>query len=150
MLKENNTTFLIKLHRHDYSMVMNQEYSNIRVLDNESDMYPLFAKVDLLVTDYSSIFFDFLLTNKPVLFFPYDKVTYLTKDRSMYDDYDLVTPGYKAYNFEELYTKLELFFRNASLLKRSDVDYDLIKVMYNKYSDSKGAERTYQFIKSNL
>ena len=68
----------------------------------------------------------------------------------MYDDYDLVTPGYKAYNFEELYTKLELFFRNASLLKRSDVDYDLIKVMYNKYSDSKGAERTYQFIKSNL
>jgi CDP-glycerol glycerophosphotransferase (TagB/SpsB family) len=123
---------------------------NIRVLDNESDMYPLFAKVDLLVTDYSSIFFDFLLTNKPVLFFPYDKVTYLTKDRSMYDDYDLVTPGYKAYNFEELYTKLELFFRNASLLKRSDVDYDLIKVMYNKYSDSKGAERTYQFIKSNL
>ena len=150
LLKENNTTFLIKLHRHDYSMVMNQEYSNIRVLDNESDMYPLFAKVDLLVTDYSSIFFDFLLTNKPVLFFPYDKVTYLTKDRSMYDDYDLVTPGYKAYNFEELYTKLELFFRNASLLKRSDVDYDLIKVMYNKYSDSKGAERTYQFIKSNL
>ena len=131
-------------------MVMKQEYSNIRVLDNESDMYPLFAKVDLLVTDYSSIFFDFLLTNKPVLFFPYDKVTYLTKDRSMYDDYDLVTPGYKAYNFEELYTKLELFFRNASLLKRSDVDYDLIKVMYNKYSDSKGAERTYQFIKSNL
>jgi CDP-glycerol glycerophosphotransferase (TagB/SpsB family) len=150
LLKENNTTFLIKLHRHDFSMVMNQEYSNIRVLDNESDMYPLFAKVDLLVTDYSSIFFDFLLTNKPVLFFPYDKVTYLTKDRSMYDDYDLVTPGYKAYNFEELYTKLELFFRNASLLKRSDVDYDLIKVMYNKYSDSKGAERTYQFIKSNL
>ena len=73
LLKENNTTFLIKLHRHDYSMVMKEEYSHIRVLDNESDMYPLFSKVDLLITDYSSIFFDFLLTDKPVLFYPYDK-----------------------------------------------------------------------------
>ncbi|HIG08721.1 MAG TPA: hypothetical protein EYQ51_03045 [Alphaproteobacteria bacterium] len=150
LLKENNTTFLIKLHRHDYSMVMKEEYSNIRVLDNESDMYPLFAKVDLLITDYSSIFFDFLLTDKPVLFYPYDKDTYLTQDRSMYDDYELVTPGHKAYNFEELYTKLKDFFNNPEIMKESAVDYNRIKSLYNSFTDSKSSERTYCCIKEKI
>jgi len=150
LLKKNNATFLIKLHRHDYSMVMKEEYSHIRLLDNESDMYPLFAKVDLLITDYSSIFFDFLLTDKPVLFYPYDKEIYLTQDRSMYDEYDTVTPGHKAYNFEEFYTKLSLFFKELEVLKETSLDYKVIKKMYNKHCDSDGAKRTYQFIKSNL
>jgi len=150
LLLKNDATFLIKLHRHDYSIVLKKKYSNIRVLDNESDMYPLFSKVDLLITDYSSIFFDFLLTDKPVLFYPYDKEKYLTKHRSMYDEYEKVTPGHKAYNFEEFYEKLKVFFKEPSVLKTSDLDYNHIKNMYNKYSDSNGAKRTYEFIISNL
>ena len=150
LLRKNDATFLIKLHRHDYSMAIKEEYSNIRVLDNESDMYPLFSKVDLLITDYSSIFFDFLLTDKPVLFYPYDKDDYLTKDRSMYDEYDTVTPGHKAYDFKGFYEKLELFFKQPYALKESVLDYQVIKKMYNKYSDSDGAKRTHQFIALNV
>ena len=150
LLKKNDTTFLIKLHRHDYSLAMNEKYSHIRVLDNESDIYPLFSKVDLLITDYSSIFFDFLLTNKPVLFYPYDIDDYLTKDRSMYDQYDSVTPGQKAYDYKGFYEKLELFFKEPNDLKKSILDYNVIKKMYNKYNDSDSSKRTYQFIASNL
>jgi len=150
LLKINDTTFLIKLHRHDYSMAMKEKYSHIRVLDNESDMYPLFSKVDLLITDYSSIFFDFLLTNKPVLFYPYDIQEYLTKDRTLYDEYKTVTPGHKAYNFKEFYEKLELFFKEPNALKESILDYNVIKKMYNKYNDSDASKRTYQFIASSL
>ena len=150
LLKKNDTTFLIKLHRHDYSMIMKENYSHIRVLDNESDMYPLFSKVDLLITDYSSIFFDFLLTDKPVLFYPYDIEDYLTMDRSMYDEYETVTPGHKAYNFQGFYEKIELFFNEPNALKQSSLDYNVIRKMYNKYNDSDSAKRTYQFISSNL
>ena len=150
LLKKNDTTFLIKLHRHDYSMIMKENYSHIRVLDNESDMYPLFSKVDLLITDYSSIFFDFLLTDKPVLFYPYDIEDYLTMDRSMYDEYETVTPGHKAYDFQGFYEKIELFFNEPNSLKQSSLDYNVIRKMYNKYNDSDSAKRTYQFISSNL
>ena len=150
LLKKNDTTFLIKLHRHDYSMIMKENYSHIRVLNNESDMYPLFSKVDLLITDYSSIFFDFLLTDKPVLFYPYDIDDYLTMDRSMYDEYETVTPGHKAYNFQGFYEKIELFFKEPNALKQSSLDYNVIRKMYNKYNDSDSAKRTYQFISSNL
>ena len=150
LLKKNDTTFLIKLHRHDYSIAMKENYSHIRVLENESDMYPLFSKVDLLITDYSSIFFDFLLTDKPVLFYPYDLDDYLTMDRSMYDEYDTVTPGYKVYDFQGFYEKLELFFKVPNILKEGILDYNVIKKMYNKYNDSDGSKRTYQVIASNL
>ena len=150
LLKKNDTTFLIKLHRFDYSLAIKENFSNIKVLNNESDIYPLFPKVDLLITDYSSIFFDFLLTDKPVLFYPYDKDDYLTKDRSMYDEYNSVTPGHKAYNFKDLYGKLELFFKDPNTLKESDLDYNVIKKMYNKYNDSDASKRSYQFIASNL
>ena len=150
LLKKNDTTFLIKLHKHDYSMIMKENYSHIRVLDNESDMYPLFSKVDLLITDYSSIFFDFLLTDKPVLFYPYDIEDYLTMDRSMYDEYETVTPGHKAYDFQGFYEKIELFFNEPNALKQSSLDYNVIRKMYNKYNDSDSAKRTYQFISSNL
>lgn len=49
--------------------------------------------VDILVTDYSSIYFDFLLTGRPIVFFPYDLEQYLTADRGMNFAYDSVTPG---------------------------------------------------------
>ena len=150
LLKKNDATFLIKLHRFDCSNPMKENFSHIKVLHNESDIYPLFSKVDLLITDYSSIFFDFLLTDKPVLFYPYDKDDYLTKDRSMYDEYNSVTPGHKAYNFKGFYEKLELFFKDPNNLKDNDLDYNLIKKMYNRYNDSHASKRTYQFIASNL
>ena len=150
LLKKNDATFLIKLHRFDCSNPMKENFSHIKVLHNESDIYPLFSKVDLLITDYSSIFFDFLLTDKPVLFYPYDKDDYLTKDRSMYDEYNSVTPGHKAYNFKGFYEKLELFFKDPNNLKDNDLDYNLIKKIYNRYNDSYASKRTYQFIASNL
>ena len=143
LLKNNSATFLIKLHRNDYSIVMKEEFSNIRVLASNIDIYPLFSKVDLLITDYSSIFFDFLLTNKPVLFFPYDKNSYLTQDRSLYDDYDKVTPGKKAYTFKELYDNLNNFLLDSSL-ENDVVKYPKIKDEYNKFSDDQASKRVFE------
>jgi len=148
LLKE-NTVFYLKLHRHDKSIVIDRDYTNIKVLNNDVDVYPMFKDVDLLITDYSSIFFDFLLTDKPILFYPYDKESYLNNDRPMYDDYDSVTPGYKVLDFEQLYVKLELFFKNPKSLKEVDV-YNKTKDSYHKYKDAKGSERTYKYIKEML
>jgi len=150
LLVKNNAALLVKLHRHDKSVVLDKEYTNINILDNNIDVYPIFKDVDLLITDYSSIFFDFLLTDKPILFYPYDKESYLSNDRPMYDDYDSVTPGYKVLEFSELYVKLELFFNNPTSLKEGGVDYNKTKDLYHKYKDAKGSERTYKYIKEML
>lgn len=74
----------------------------IRVLPRDMDLYPLMRHVDVLITDYSSIYFDYLLLNRPVVFFCFDLAHYLNDCRSFYLEYDQVTPGIKAHNYAEL------------------------------------------------
>lgn len=66
---------------------------NFVIYDSHKDIYALLPLVDALVTDYSSIYFDFLITDKPLIFFPYDKEKYLSKDRELFYDYEAMTPG---------------------------------------------------------
>ena len=57
---------------------------------------------DMLITDYSSIYFDYLFTDKPVVFFAYDLEKYQKHSREMYFDYEEYTPGVKVKNQQEL------------------------------------------------
>lgn len=61
---------------------------------------------DLLITDYSSIYLDYLLLDKPIIFLPYDKEEYL-KDRGMNYPYDEVTPGAKPKTQQQLILNIE-------------------------------------------
>lgn len=68
----------------------------VRYLGEEEaeDVTGVLRIFDVLVTDYSSIYIDYLLTGKPMIFLPYDKDRYL-KGRGMNFDYGQVTPGPK-------------------------------------------------------
>lgn len=103
-LKEHNIIFYVKLHPkskvNDMFVKLQSEY--IRIINPEQDPYPLLKLIDILVTDYSSIYFDFLLLGKPIVFFPYDLPEYLNNSREMYFDYEEVTPGLKAFSQIEL------------------------------------------------
>ncbi len=68
----------------------------IRVAESQSDIYPLMSQCDLLLTDYSSIYFDFLLLDRPLLFNPYDLERYKATNRTLLFDYERMTPGAKA------------------------------------------------------
>lgn len=62
----------------------------------------LLLVTDLLITDYSSVIFDFLLLNKPMVFYPYDYDEYVTIRNGFYLDYKKDLPGPIAYNDKEL------------------------------------------------
>ncbi len=86
-----------KLHPVDRSSVPDVSHlPRVRLLPSSVDPYPLLRHTHALVTDYSSIFFDYLLLDRPVLFYPYDLADYQRYSRSLYDEYDTVTPGHKA------------------------------------------------------
>ena len=80
----------------------------IRFLGNEEaeDVTGILDIFDALVTDYSSIYIDYLLTDHPIIFLPYDKEEYL-KDRGMNFDYDEVTPGPKPETMEAFLSALK-------------------------------------------
>ena len=102
-LVEKNYCFLLKMHPYtniDLSLLNGLE--SIKVVDKKADIYPLMTYVDTLITDYSSIYFDFILMDKPVVFFPFDIKEYLEDCRSFYLDYYKVTPGFKVYSYKEM------------------------------------------------
>ncbi|MDO4647710.1 MAG: CDP-glycerol glycerophosphotransferase family protein [Eubacteriales bacterium] len=84
----------------------------IRYLGNEEaeDITSILNIFDVLITDYSSIYIDYLLTKKPIIFLPYDKDEYLA-NRGMNFPYDKVTPGPKPATMKEFQEYLQDFMR---------------------------------------
>ncbi len=57
------------------------------------DISELFLVSDVLVTDYSSVMFDFAATGRPMLFFTYDLEQYRDSLRGFYFDFEAEAPG---------------------------------------------------------
>src|ERR1051326_9299727 len=55
------------------------------------DINVLLPPTDILITDSSSVFYDFLLLDRPIIFAPFDLTTYLTEDRELYEPYETAT-----------------------------------------------------------
>jgi CDP-glycerol glycerophosphotransferase len=58
---------------------------------------------NILITDYSSVFFDYLNTNKPILFYTYDLEEYRDQLRGFYLDFEKEAPGPLCLNEDALY-----------------------------------------------
>ncbi|MDO8147997.1 CDP-glycerol glycerophosphotransferase family protein [Isoptericola sp. b515] len=57
------------------------------------DVQELLLLADVLVTDYSSVFFDYAVLERPMIFFAYDLETYRSELRGFYLDYEESVPG---------------------------------------------------------
>ncbi|MEV4892496.1 CDP-glycerol glycerophosphotransferase family protein [Nonomuraea sp. NPDC055795] len=57
------------------------------------DVAELYLAADALVTDYSSVMFDFAVTGKPMVFFTYDLERYRDELRGFYFDLEAGAPG---------------------------------------------------------
>ena len=66
--------------------------NNILLLDFPTDLNPVLELCDALVTDYSSVLFDFLLTGRPQFFVPYDLGRYRDASGLLFD-YEPFVPG---------------------------------------------------------
>jgi CDP-glycerol glycerophosphotransferase len=66
---------------------------HLRDLSRHPDINELYLAADVLVTDYSSAMFDFVLTDKPVLLFAYDLEAFRDRIRGFYFDIEPIAPG---------------------------------------------------------
>lgn len=68
---------LLKLHQLEYKYVDAINEEGIYSIPVEWDANEILSITDILITDYSSIYFDYLVTGKPILFYMYDKERYI-------------------------------------------------------------------------
>ena len=101
-LEEKNILLFIRTHVAEQGSAAPYLGKRIRFLGNEQaeDVTGILNIFDCLITDYSSIYIDYLLTDKPMIFLPYDRQQYLD-GRGMNFDYDDVTPGPKPETFND-------------------------------------------------
>ena len=108
-----NSFLIIKLHPMD---VMNRRvfknYSNIQIIKNNElerlhiQLYSLLESVDILLTDFSSIYIDYLLLNRPIGFVVDDFSEYSNSRGFVFDNPEDYMPGKKITSFKELQTFL--------------------------------------------
>lgn len=65
----------------------------VYTFDETKDIAWLYLVSDMMITDYSSVMFDYSLLNRPMLFFAYDLETYKNELRGFYFDFIKEAPG---------------------------------------------------------
>ena len=108
VLDKYDTAILEKQHYVQLQRTEQADTSSGRIINvADLDATDLLAAADILITDYSSCFFDFALRDKPVIHYMYDYDSYKDDDRGLYYDADYVRAGSIVKTADELISRLE-------------------------------------------
>jgi len=121
---------------------------NIIIFNSFGDeMNQLLSKADVLITDYSSLFADYLIYNKPIVFAKFDHHAYL-EEIELSLDYDNDLPGVKVENWSEMLDALtDILINNNDKYKNKR--NEMIHKIYPNL-DGKARKRIAKFIISPL
>jgi len=95
-------------------------------LSDYSDIAEIYLISDMLITDYSSVFFDYANLEKPIIFYTYDIEKYRDDLRGFYIDFENEAPGPLVKNTEEVIDVIENI---------EDVN-EAYKDKYSKFTDN--------------
>ncbi len=141
--KEKNVHVVLSLHNkyrnQQDSHNLGEHISSLK----ESDIYPLLCEFDLFVTDYSSSFIDFLLLDKPIIFYPFDFDTYSVNE-GIIQDYFKMIPGPHATNFKQLLNIIEENLKQDTWQEKRQIS----KHKNHSFCDGNSAERVFKVIDS--
>jgi CDP-glycerol glycerophosphotransferase len=140
-LESQNLVFLFKPHPCDNNLPVFAITERFIYLtgDEYDDLYLFLGKVDILATDYSSVYFDFLLTKKPVILMPFDYDEYM-KIRGMFFDYYAHMQGAKAHDWNDFMR----IIRQREYYAAQDI------ALFNKFQDDHSCERVFDAVASLL
>ena len=140
-LRDTNKVILVKKHPLDSKINLQDKLTNIKMITEKvDDIQELLIHADLLISDYSSVIFDYSLSKKPFLLFPYDYEEYIKSCRGFIYDYFEELPGPFAKNENELIDYIrdvDSWFGNEVYQRK----YESFSTKFNKYQDGHSCER---------
>lgn len=131
-------------------LLLDGNLSNIKVISNEDlekeniPLYDFLGAMDALLTDYSSVYFDYLLIDKPIGFVIDDIHTYKESVGYIVENPMDYMPGDKIYNIEELCLFFDNLVNGIDLYKK---ERENTNNLVNFYQDDKNSFRAVEVIK---
>ncbi len=151
-LKEQNSYLFLKIHpAQDLSKLdpVLREFEHICFLTNEDmrregvPLYSLVREADALITDYSSVYFDYLLLDRPIAFILADLDSYEEQRGFVVPNPLDYMPGPKIYEKEELFAFMREVLEGEDHYKEERAQ---VNDQVNYYQDGKNCERLLQMI----
>jgi len=143
-LKKANILLMLKFHpAEDLSDLKEMEYSHLKLWKNEElierdiSLYSLLGQSDALITDYSSVYADYLLMDKPIAFIQDNLNSFLDKRGFVFTDIEKYTVGEKIQTKEELIAFIKEVSKNKDKYKR---EREVIKNFYHKHQSGNSCE----------
>jgi len=146
-LEENKLTILLRSHLYSKNTdVFSHASQRIIRFDFDvcQDINEILPEVDILITDYSSIYFDYLLLDRPCIFIPYDLDEY-KKERGFLFDYGSITAGPKVLTYKQFIDALKELLSGIDRYKNKRKK---LKEIFHRYQTENSCEKILHFIKN--
>ena len=142
---ENNVVLIIKQHPNMEKKTEISYLSDaiIDITKMKFDPQVVLYHSDVLISDYSSAWIDFLILRRPCLFYIYDN--FETEDTGLLYDIREDPPGYICYSEDELFEQIKHIKNDYDSMKPSD----RIVRKYHKFTNNKSCERYFDAIVHN-
>ncbi len=124
---------------------------NIQLLSSarQSDLTPVLDAIDLLVTDYSSVAFDYSLTGGPILFIAPDQESY-TGSRGLYEPYREFSGGREVRSWSGVLDQLSRFDSDADWAEIVRAHSAALASRHFAFRDGRNTERVYSELARRL
>ncbi len=149
----NQIKIIYKPHPHEEDLVLshfnNYPLNNLLILKNENllfnqfDLYELINASDMLITDYSSIFYDYLLLDKPIIFTPVDLIDYSKSVGFLIESFEIWAPGPKVLDQNTLQIEIKKSLNDKSYYKEQR---SWMTNHHHRYKDGESSMRLWRFI----
>ena len=136
--KKYNYKFIISLHPSQNSnKIFRNKINSFKVLHSNStfNTYKFLNNVDILITDISSLFFDYLLLDKPIIFMIKDRK--FNKKIPLVFNYNKFLPGPIVSDWKEALNEIKKLRKKDLYLKKRKN----ISARFNHFNDNKNSER---------
>ncbi|WP_165998441.1 CDP-glycerol glycerophosphotransferase family protein [Bacillus sp. Cs-700] len=136
----NDYVLLVRLHYRDAMRIQLEGYEEfVYNVSSYDDIQELYLISNLLITDYSSVMFDYANLNRPMIFFAYDMPRYATQVRGFYFDFQKEAPGPIVISEEKLFHAIDNIDRIQQTYRKKYKDFTS---KFCHLDDGKAARRT--------
>ena len=144
-LKSEKITIFLRPHPLENIDIKESKYVKIFDNNNTENINDYLNIFDLIIADYSGIYIDFLLLNKPILLLPYDKNEYLNI-KGFNFNYNDIAPAPQPNTFIEFKYELLKLLKDRKYYQRERIK---VNNFFNEIKEN-SLERNFKYIEEEL